>query len=38
MTKYVMGLATAFLGSMGFALLFHVRREKLLLADRKSVV
>ena len=33
MTKYVMGLATAFLGSMGFALLCHVRREKLLLAS-----
>ena len=33
MTKYVMELVTAFLGSMGFALLFHVRREKLLLAS-----
>ena len=30
--KYVMELATAFLGSLGFAMLFHVRREKLLLA------
>ena len=33
MTEYVMELATAFLGSLGFALLFHVRREKLLLAS-----
>ena len=31
--KYVMELATAFLGSLGFAMLFHVRREKLLLAS-----
>ncbi len=30
---YVMQLVTAFLGSLGFALLFHVRREKLLLAS-----
>ena len=28
-----MQLVTAFLGSLGFALLFHVRREKLLLAS-----
>lgn len=33
MGGYVMQLATAFLGSLGFALLFHVRREKLLLAS-----
>lgn len=33
MTEYVMELVTAFLGSLGFALLFHVRREKLLLAS-----
>ena len=26
-------LITAFLGSLGFAMLFHVRREKLLLAS-----
>lgn len=31
--NYVMQLVTAFLGSLGFALLFHVRREKLLLAS-----
>ena len=31
--KYAMELATAFLGSLGFAMLFHVRREKLLLAS-----
>ena len=31
--QYVMELTTAFLGSLGFALLFHVRREKLLLAS-----
>ena len=31
--RYVMELATAFLGSFGFAVLFHVRREKLLLAS-----
>ena len=29
----VMQLVTAFLGSLGFALLFHVRREKLPLAS-----
>ena len=29
----VLQLVTAFLGSLGFALLFHVRREKLLLAS-----
>ena len=28
-TKFLMQLATAFLGSLGFAMLFHVRREKL---------
>ena len=32
-TEIVMQLVTAFLGSLGFALLFHVRREKLLLAS-----
>lgn len=31
--QYAIELATAFLGSLGFALLFHVRREKLLLAS-----
>ena len=31
--RYVMELATAFLGSLGFALVFQVRREKLLLAS-----
>jgi len=31
--QYFMELATAFFGSLGFALLFHVRREKLLLAS-----
>ena len=31
--KYVMELTTAFIGSLGFAMLFHVRREKLLLAS-----
>ncbi len=31
--KYAMELAMAFLGSLGFAMLFHVRREKLLLAS-----
>jgi len=31
--EYVMQLATAFAGSLGFAMLFHVRREKLLLAS-----
>ncbi len=30
---YVMQLATAFLGSLGFAMVFHVRRERLLLAS-----
>ena len=30
---YVMQLVTAFLGSWGFAMLFHVRRERLLLAS-----
>lgn len=29
----IMELVTAFLGSWGFAMLFHVRREKLLLAS-----
>ena len=33
MEEYVMQLATAFLGSWGFAMLFHVRRERLLLAS-----
>lgn len=33
MQKYVMELITAFLGSLGFAMLFHVRSEKLLLAS-----
>lgn len=32
-TAYLLQLATAFAGSLGFALLFHVRREKLLLAS-----
>lgn len=32
-TEYLLQLATAFTGSLGFALLFHVRREKLLLAS-----
>ena len=32
-TEYILQLATAFTGSLGFALLFHVRREKLLLAS-----
>lgn len=31
--RYVMELTTAFLGSLGFALVFQVRREKLLLAS-----
>lgn len=31
--EYTMQLITAFLGSLGFAMLFHVRREKLLLAS-----
>lgn len=30
---YLLQLTTAFTGSLGFALLFHVRREKLLLAS-----
>lgn len=30
---YFVQLATAFAGSLGFALLFHVRRQKLLLAS-----
>ena len=30
---YVMQLVTAFIGSWGFAMLFHVRRERLLLAS-----
>ena len=30
---YIMQLITAFIGSWGFAMLFHVRREKLLLAS-----
>ena len=30
---YIMQLVTAFIGSWGFAMLFHVRREKLLLAS-----
>ena len=31
--EYIIQLASAFLGSMGFALLFHIRRQKLLLAS-----
>lgn len=31
--EYALQLITAFTGSLGFALLFHVRREKLLLAS-----
>ena len=31
--RYAIELTTAFLGSLGFALLFRVRREKLLLAS-----
>ena len=31
--EYTVQLAAAFLGSMGFALLFHIRREKLVLAS-----
>lgn len=31
--RYIMELATAFLGSLGFAMLFHVRSQKLLLAS-----
>ena len=30
---YIIQLVTAFIGSWGFAMLFHVRREKLLLAS-----
>lgn len=30
---YIMQLVTAFIGSWGFAMLFHVRRERLLLAS-----
>ena len=30
---YIMQLVTAFIGSLGFAMLFHVQREKLLLAS-----
>ena len=37
-TKFLMQLATAFLGSLGFAMLFHVRREKLLLASLGGLV
>ena len=33
MRDIVIQLVTAFAGSLGFALLFHVRREKLLLAS-----
>ena len=33
MMYYAVQLASAFAGSLGFALLFHVRREKLLLAS-----
>lgn len=31
--RYIMELTTAFLGSLGFAMLFHVRSQKLLLAS-----
>ena len=31
--EYIVQLVTAFAGSWGFAMLFHVRREKLLLAS-----
>ena len=31
--EYMVQLVTAFLGSMGFALVFHIRREKLVLAS-----
>ena len=31
--EYLLQLATAFAGSLGFAMLFHVRRQKLLLAS-----
>lgn len=31
--RYILELITAFTGSLGFALLFHVRREKLFLAS-----
>lgn len=33
MEDVILQLATAFVGSLGFALLFHVRRERLLLAS-----
>lgn len=33
MDNTLLQLATAFIGSLGFALLFHVRRERLLLAS-----
>lgn len=33
MTEYYIQLAAAFAGSLGFALLFHVRQEKLFLAS-----
>lgn len=33
MEDMILQLATAFLGSLGFALLFHVKRERLLLAS-----
>ena len=32
-SSYVLQLASAFAGSMGFALLFQVRRRKLMLAS-----
>ena len=31
--RYFLELAAAFTGSMGFAMIFHVRREKLFLAS-----
>ncbi|MBD5162237.1 MAG: threonine/serine exporter [Oscillibacter sp.] len=33
MTDMIIQLTTAFVGSLGFALLFHVKRERLLLAS-----
>lgn len=36
--EYAVQLTAAFLGSMGFALLFHIRREKLLLASLGGLV
>lgn len=33
MTDMIIQLTTAFVGSLGFALLFHVRRDRLLLAS-----